>query len=144
MPNPSLFRALRFCRARGLPVALASGLACIPACNGKPGDTAAAADDGLSPCDETGLQGVVIDEVGTLGPVAGARVSIAEDQPNPQPPIETQTDADGAFLLELPAGAYIVSAAGRNGCVTDAPTSVDVPVCGYATVDLRLVLCQGG
>lgn len=121
------------------------GLLALSACGGKADDSAAAADggDGEAPCDETGVQGVVTDEAGTLGPSPGARVYAYEGVGVAGTPIETQTDASGAYSLPLPAGTWSLTAEGSNGCITDGPVTVEVTVCGFEVQDLVLALCPG-
>jgi hypothetical protein len=121
------------------------GLLTLGACGGKDDDSAAADDgaDGAVPCDETGVQGVVTDETGTLGPSPGARVYAYEGVGVGGTPIETQTDANGAYILPLPAGTWSLTAEGSNNCITDGPVTVEVSVCGVEERDLVLGLCPG-
>ncbi|MBL8617208.1 MAG: carboxypeptidase regulatory-like domain-containing protein [Deltaproteobacteria bacterium] len=121
------------------------GLLMLTACGGKADDSAAAADggDGAAPCDETGVQGVVTDEAGTLGPSPGARVYAYEGVGVGVAPIETQTDTNGAYSLPLPAGTWSLTAEGSNGCITDGPVTVEVTVCGIEERELVLALCPG-
>ncbi|MFM2248390.1 MAG: Carboxypeptidase regulatory-like domain [Pseudomonadota bacterium] len=121
------------------------GLLALTACGGKD-DSASAADDGgdgAVPCDETGVAGVVTDEAGTLGPSPGARVYAYEGVGVGGAPIETQTDANGAYSLPLPAGTWSLTAEGSNSCITDGPVTVEVTVCGIEAQDLVLGLCPG-
>jgi opacity protein-like surface antigen len=67
---------------------------------------------------------------------AGGVNKIFGKDDRPKPVAQTVTDADGAFTLELPAGAYFVAASGKK--IGMAHERVEVKAGESVTVDLPL------
>ena len=103
---------------------------------------AGGADTGACAAPVSEIAGVVVDEVGTLGPSPGAEVRLtALDRDAPV--LTTKTDAEGRFRMTPAPGRYQVDAAGTNGCFTEGGVGVPVPGCGIDGLELRLTICSG-